>query len=318
MNKILLSIIIPVYNVEKYIHRCLTSCCRQSDASLDEYEIIVINDGTPDNSMDIVKAYVNKYSNIKIVNQENCGLSAARNVGLKVATGKYIWFVDSDDWLYDNAVSSIIEKARLNPEVIALNYTLAYDDSSKNRNVFIPSIGDGKERLYKEFNCQVQFYAYNVNFLKKNSLSCYEGIYHEDLEFTPRMLYFAKDVVSVDNPVYYFYKRPNSITTTVNPKRSYDYMVVASHLLAFRQAHQDCPNRVIDIACRAVLNAFNLMAQCPVGERKKFIAHCSVFYSTITLLKESSSRLNRFRGQLLRYCPSVYMNCYRWLKSFSK
>ena len=99
MNRILLSIIIPVYNVEKYIHRCLTSCCKQSDASLDEYEIIIINDGTPDNSMDVVYNIAKKYSNIVIFNQKNKGLSAARNQGLEIAKGEYVQFLDSDDWL---------------------------------------------------------------------------------------------------------------------------------------------------------------------------------------------------------------------------
>ena len=91
-----LSIIIPVYNVEKFITRCLHSCVSQN-LSINEFEIVVVNDGTRDNSMKFVSQFAEEYSNISIINQENKGLSAARNRGLSVAKGDYVWFVDSDE-----------------------------------------------------------------------------------------------------------------------------------------------------------------------------------------------------------------------------
>lgn len=96
MNKIFVSIIVPVYNVEKYLARCLNSLIEQT---LYEIEIICVDDGSTDNSPKILKQYADKYPNIKIITQTNKGLSAARNTGMNHAQGKYIGFVDSDDWI---------------------------------------------------------------------------------------------------------------------------------------------------------------------------------------------------------------------------
>ena len=95
-NNIKVSIIVPVYNVEKYLAQCLDSLINQT---LKEIEIICVNDGSKDNSAKILTAYAQKYVRIKIINQTNQGLSAARNNGISVATGEYIGFVDSDDWV---------------------------------------------------------------------------------------------------------------------------------------------------------------------------------------------------------------------------
>ena len=99
------SIIIPVYNVEKYLKRCLDSVCNQAYENL---EILIVNDGSKDGSLKICNEYANKYSNIKLLNQENQGLSESRNNGLKAATGEYVMFVDSDDWLCDGAVNEMV------------------------------------------------------------------------------------------------------------------------------------------------------------------------------------------------------------------
>ena len=97
-----LSIVIPIYNVEKYIDRCLNSIFSQ-DVSPENLEVICVNDGPPENSMQIVNCYANKYANLHIVNQQNQGLSVARNGGMAIAKGDYLWFVDSDDYVTDNS-----------------------------------------------------------------------------------------------------------------------------------------------------------------------------------------------------------------------
>ena len=102
-----ISLVIPVYNVEKYIDNCIKSCLEQNIQD-EDYEIIIINDGTKDKSMDKVDIYYKQYPNlIKIYNQENKGLSAARNLGLNMANGDYIWFIDSDDWITTNCLAEI-------------------------------------------------------------------------------------------------------------------------------------------------------------------------------------------------------------------
>ena len=106
-----LSIIIPVYNTEEYLPRCLNSCLEQ-DLPANEYEIIAINDGSSDNSLQILNAYALKYPNIRVINQENRGLGATRNRGLNLAIGEYIWFVDSDDWVLENCLLDIYENCK--------------------------------------------------------------------------------------------------------------------------------------------------------------------------------------------------------------
>ena len=101
-----LSIVIPVYNVEKYVNRCLLSVLNQKVSS-NEYEIVIVNDGSTDSSLSIVEEMIESYNNVILVSQENAGLSAARNRGLLLAKGDYIWFVDSDDWIDDDSLISI-------------------------------------------------------------------------------------------------------------------------------------------------------------------------------------------------------------------
>jgi len=103
----ILTIVIPVYKVEKYIDKCLSSIYATS-CHEDVFEIIVVNDGTPDDSMTIVSKHADKHTNLRIINQKNQGLSRSRNVGIENAKGDYIWFVDSDDWVENGFLSKLI------------------------------------------------------------------------------------------------------------------------------------------------------------------------------------------------------------------
>ena len=106
-----LTIVIPVYDVEKYIGKTLESISKQA-ANMNDVEVVIVNDGTPDDSMSIVKKYTNLIPNIFVIDQKNGGLSNARNTGLNNARGEYIWFVDSDDWIEDNSIKTIIDQIK--------------------------------------------------------------------------------------------------------------------------------------------------------------------------------------------------------------
>ena len=105
-----LSIIIPVYNVEKYISRCLESLCHQS-LSQNDYEILIVNDGSTDNSVAIANQYVDKYANFKLIDKENGGVGSARNKGIAEAKGNYIYFIDPDDYLATNLLKILLDYA---------------------------------------------------------------------------------------------------------------------------------------------------------------------------------------------------------------
>lgn len=230
-----LSLIIPVYNVEKYLERCLESCVRQ-DLPSDEFEIIIINDGTQDKSLDIAEWFKNKYENIKIYSQENQGLSAARNKGLSLAQGEYVWFIDSDDWIKENCIAEVVNKCYSNKLDVLLLCSAEYIDNLPVRSFNYTDFGvlPGKEIMKSlDFQVCVPFHIFNKKFLDSNSLRFLEGIFHEDSEFTPRAYYLSDRVSSLDDVLYYVYQNPNSITRTVNPKKAFDLITVALSLSKF-------------------------------------------------------------------------------------
>lgn len=236
MKKI--SIIIPVYNVEKYVEKCLRSCAEQ-DLPPEEYEIIVVNDGTKDNSLEIVERVAKDYTNITIISQENAGLSAARNKGLSIAKGDYIWFVDSDDWIKENCLKQITETF-FNDDLDAITiFGIRFIDGSYFKilksNPFDSSIMSGKELMHLTLiNCAAVKTLYKRNFLLDNNLTFYEGIFHEDHEFTPRAYYYLEKIKVTSFEVYYNRLVKGSITNSINPKKGFDLINVALSLYEFK------------------------------------------------------------------------------------
>lgn len=234
-----LSIVIPVYNVEQYVAKCLDSCVNQ-DLPLDEYEIIVVNDGTPDNSVQIVEEYMQEYSNIRIVNRENGGLSAARNTGLKEAKGEYVWFVDSDDWIEPNVLKSLIDRACKDKlDVLCFNLQLTFPDGRKQK-YFVSHEEGGRIYNGKDFVCSVSMPPaawvafYRREFLSCHSLSFYDGILHEDQEFTPRAYYLAERISFINDIVYNYNQREGGIMKSKqNVRRCKDLLTVADSLYRF-------------------------------------------------------------------------------------
>lgn len=235
-----LSIIIPVYNVEQYVEKCLTSCLTQNVPS-DDYEIIVINDGTKDNSLSVIERVAKEHSNIRIFSQENQGLSMARNNGLDKARGDYVWFVDSDDWIEQNCLAEIIQKIYEN-DLDALTVVAAnvYGDNIKRRMEW----GMIKEKIFtgRDFAMKigyivcVPFTIYRRNFLLENKLSFMPNVFHEDSEFTPRAYYRIKKIGVYNDITYFVRQNPNSITRSVNPKKSFDLLKVARSLYDFAKS----------------------------------------------------------------------------------
>lgn len=226
MTMIKLSIIIPVYNVEKYLRACLDSIFNQVGNN-PEYEVIVVNDGSPDNSTAIIDDYSKNYSNIVVINQKNQGLSAARNAGLRIAKGEYVWFVDSDDSITSGAVeylSKEIEKEKCEVYVFSLIKVFESDGRMLNTNdTFISS----KYNKYYNYVADGLFYNRKIHigaspkniflrkFLFNNNLFFTEGIYHEDMEFFIRVLIYAKRIKPLNVHLYnYLIRSGGSITTS--------------------------------------------------------------------------------------------------------
>ena len=237
-----LSLIIPVYNVEQYIGRCLKSCLCQPHVTADDYELVIVNDGTKDNSMQIVEEMTRDCANVTIVSQHNQGLSMARNAGLKAAKGEYVWFIDSDDWIEEGCLHEIIARLeQTGVDALQLQYRNVYTEGTLNEEVYstINGVVEGKEWLLDEgFFVAVPFMIYRREFLQQQQLSFYPGIYHEDNEFKPRMLYLAQTCASYDKVAYnYFRGNAGSITSTLRLKNGQDNFVVMNNLYAFVREH---------------------------------------------------------------------------------
>lgn len=236
-----LSIIIPVYNVESYVGKTLDSIFA-TDAS--DFEVIVVNDGTKDRSMDVVRKYADR-TNLTIIEQENRGLSAARNRGLSAAKGEYVWFVDSDDYLVENGVGKVLELLEKRPGVDVLMFPVlkVYEDHSPSRLEFQVEkehISEGRKIL--ENNEYPLYYAHRYVF--KRSLSegnpwvrFPEGYVQEDDYWGPVLLYYASLVAILPTPVYnYRICRPGSIMTDRAVRNSYDRVAVHKRCMAFMHA----------------------------------------------------------------------------------
>lgn len=217
-----LSIIVPVYNVAPYLRKCVDSLLAQ-DLSLEDYEIILVDDGSLDFSPTICDEYAREYENIRVVHRQNRGLSTARNIGIEIASGQYVQFVDSDDYLEPNVLDGLVKKMEFDQlDVLRFNYqnvNEAYEvfEPNKVSKQFVDyrdEICDGlsflKERLgYVCYACQ---FMIRKSLLETNRIWFKTGIIFEDTEWTPRVLLKAERVQSFDKIVYNYLQREGSIT----------------------------------------------------------------------------------------------------------
>ena len=239
-----LSIIIPIYNVEPFISQCLDSIYNQH-FSEDEFEVIAVNDGTPDNSMSIVERFAKQHKNLKIVNQKNQGLSVARNTGLDHAKGEYVWFVDSDDWLTKDALSVVLDAILRDPniDVFATVLFMQYEKTGKAEIEYTPNynVRSGRDYMFRNNNANrgaCQRYIFKKSFLEKYGLKFMPVIYHEDGEFSNRMLYLAENLLILPTPVYnYRIRTSGSIMSSRKMKMNYDLVKIYLVLGDFAECH---------------------------------------------------------------------------------
>lgn len=219
----LLSIVVPTYNVEKFIGNCLESLMTQ-DLPKAQYEVLVINDGSTDDSEKIAGAFAEKHKNIQLINQENKGLSGARNTGISLAKGKYIYFIDSDDYIAENTLGLILhllEENNLDLLGIAELPTSRLDiKKSKNKdslNTEKLKVSDGITYVAENnYINNAWWYFIKLDFLKGTGLTFPVGRLVEDANFTAKLLVATKRVAFIPLDFYRYYLRPNSIMRKTN------------------------------------------------------------------------------------------------------
>lgn len=215
------SVIVPAYNIESYIGRCLESIIRQK---INDIEIIVVNDGSTDNTLEIVKDYRGKYSNIKIIDKKNEGSIEARKSGLTKARGEYILFIDGDDWIEDNTINLLYKKAKKNcADIVLYNGYWAYDDYKKILRSFNINEDIKSSPLISLFmnniNPGIVFKFIKREYINKNQIMFPENIsFAEDLATSASLFMHNPKIEVVNNSLYNYYQRSTSISKQVSDK----------------------------------------------------------------------------------------------------
>ena len=216
------SFIVPVYNTEKYLKRCLDSLVSQTYRN---FEIIIVNDGSTDKSGEIILKFQNEYKNIIVINQKNEGNSVAKNIGVKNSCGQYILFVDSDDYV-ETDLLKIIDEQIEKVDVLKYQAMTENEDGTNviryNEKPFMTENGyDAFKELTKQHFIDPPWgYVINREYYIKNKFSFKKGAYHEDFGLIPYVIYKAKSVKSIDYIGYHYVQRDGSIMNNGDYKKT--------------------------------------------------------------------------------------------------
>lgn len=308
MNNIMLSIIVPVFNTEKYVARCLNSLINQS---INEIEIIVINDGSPDHTYDIVKTFLSnpkiKYVDLK----NNNGVGYARNIGLGQAIGKYIAFVDSDDWvdldLYQMMCSSL-EKTHSDICVCGVKNEWNNFLSTTTRYKYIyPNVINSSQAIdLLAKNTRNNFYlspvvwnkVYRRDLLINNKIKFIDNSYWEDDIFTIKVLAKSNKISFVPEVFYHYYHRDDSITSTISKKHIDDL------IFSFASLKKDISNdnhisanqyqSLLDRCICSLMNMIQNNEKCEETKKKYVVYFLESFLNNFSL-KEAIEYLDTTR-----------------------
>lgn len=237
MKKMKYSIIIPVYNVEEYLDRCLKSILNQTYSN---YEVIIVNDGSPDNSDNIIKSYEKEDKRFKGYKKVNGGLSDARNYGLKYATGDYLIFIDADDYIENNYLEKVNDVLEKNKDIDVLKFKIKLVDEGENlirmeNGLNKEGVTSFEELVKLEFLEPAWSYVYKLSFWKENNFTYLKGMIHEDFGLTPEILMKANKIYYLNSYLYNYVQRNGSIMSSNNKeklhKKAYDMLYQYDRLI---------------------------------------------------------------------------------------
>lgn len=219
------SIIIPVYNSAPYLNKCIDSIFNQSYS---DFELILIDDGSTDNSYDICKEYAKHHENIIVVHQENSGPSIARNHGIQISKGDYILFVDSDDWVSKDYFSVLDKAIKTNPDMVFFG-GIHLSDNKRIKKLYPERNLAGKSNITKFFtdnyyeadshSCANK--VFSSSLIKENNISFpLNTVVEEDLIFILKAIEYSTKAISISEAIYFYNRRSSgSVTTKYNPKK---------------------------------------------------------------------------------------------------
>lgn len=262
-----LSIITPVYNTEKYLRECLDSCLQQG-VGIDDYEIVLVDDGSTDDSGIILDEYAKKYANIIVIHKQNGGVSEARNTALDIVRGEYVWFIDSDDFIEKNILCDIFEIMRdKHPEIIQLNmYHMQSDYFTEEEE---KKYKEGTLLAGKRLICSA---IYRKDCIDNNKTRFYPELRSNgDLVFgyeLKKSIGGYTNIAEYEPIVYYYRNNQQSITNTISSKKLTSFIclsgIMHKHATADRDGFGDYT------MVRYLYRSYNGIVRLPSGERKKW------------------------------------------------
>ncbi|WP_456277307.1 glycosyltransferase [Bacillus sp. AK128] len=276
-----ISIIVPVYKVEPYLEKCIESILSQTFRN---FELILINDGSPDNCGNICDGYSKKDSRIKVIHKQNGGLSSARNAGLEIAQGDYIGFVDSDDWIEPEMYELLLNLCEENNcEISSCSSIIHYSDKTivngghtkqiYNRNVAMRIMLEGD--LYDEV-VWTKIFKRNVI----GDIRFTEGIVYEDTDFTYRVIHNSSSVGCIGKPMYHYIKRENSTMDQAIKNIRIDSVLVYNNMFNFLENnYPELKKLIVKKLTDSCLHVLRL-----ISINNRFDSYKNEYYSVVSIL----------------------------------
>lgn len=301
-----LSIIVPVYNVEEYIRPCIESIFRQGLDDSD-FEVIIVNDGTEDRSMEVIADIIGNHDNVTVINQENQGLSGARNNGIAAAKGDYILMPDSDDLLIENSVPSLLKLALdTKADIVVANFLKMDNDEIANykhhpqENISTREL-TGEQLFIEELNpreCYVWRSLFKKDFLTSNHISFYPRIKFQDVPFTHECYLKAKKCIRTSQLLNIYRQRAGSATAYFNLYKSYDFgiAIVKTWQLASLCHSPQLLKKFKNNMFTYLTLAIYLISQdeCPFAEKKRTIRFLKELAPDMTFQENAKQRIYSF------------------------
>lgn len=309
------SFIVPVYNTEKYLKKCLDSLVNQT---YKDFEIIVVNDGSTDKSSSIISKYQKKYKNIIVIDKENEGLSMARNRGVQKSSGKYIIFVDSDDYVSNKLLEEVDKKI---DDSDILRFQIATEDEGYTKINEYHEEGFESMCGYDAFKYLSSYhfvepawcYVIRKNYYIENKFSFKKGVYHEDFGLIPYVIYKARKVKSVDFIGYYYIQRNGSIMNNNDykktVKKAFDMLEQYKTMRLFAK-NINRKNNLDDYFLSYISNSVIVKArELKKDEKKVYINELkklNVFDGVLV-----NTRIRRFKKYLMKHNLNLYLKVVR-------
>lgn len=309
------SFIVPVYNTEKYLKKCLDSLVNQT---YKDFEIIVVNDGSTDKSSNIISKYQKKYKNIIVIDKENEGLSMARNRGVQKSSGKYIIFVDSDDYVSNKLLEEVDKKI---DDSDILRFQIATEDEEYTKineyheEGFESMCGYDAFRYLSSYHFVEPAWCYVIrkNYYIENKFSFKKGVYHEDFGLIPYVIYKARKVKSIDFIGYYYIQRNGSIMNNNDykktVKKAFDMLEQYKTMRLFAK-NINRKNNLDDYFLSYISNSVIVKArELKKDEKKVYINELkklNVFDGVLV-----NTRIRRFKKYLMKHNLNLYLKVVR-------